>query len=231
MTLHYPCWPVQNGNLLAAIDLETSGTLSNNLTVDGDDDWYTHIDGKKVIRIPGYHEIIQIAVIPITPEFDRYRGMDPFIRQIAPDFPERADPDASKVHGLDVKYLAENARSQDETVDDFINWFNNLDLAYERKLIPIAHNWQFESTFLKPWLGCELFDRIFQANACDSMAAANFLRYMAHMQGRPVPFDKVSLEYLCKHFGITNPKPHDAYYDALCGARLFGKLCKMDVML
>lgn len=230
--LHYPCWPVQNGNLLCAVDLETTGTICNDYTVDGEAEAYMQqIGGNNVLRIPGWHEIIQIAIIPIGPNFERFEGIDPFIRLVAPKHPERADPDASRTHGIDVDELARTGRSQEDTVDDLTHWFNNIDLAYERRLIPIAHNWQFEATFLKAWLGCALFDRMWQANACDSMAAANFLRYMAHAQGKPVPFDSVNLEYLCKRFGIINEKPHDAYFDALCGARLFGKLCKMDVML
>lgn len=228
--LHYPCWPVQNGNLLCAVDLETTGTVCNDHTVE-DGDYTDTIAGKRITRIPGWHEIIQIAVIPIGTNFDRYDGIDPFVRLIAPNFPERADPNAAKVHGINVDELAKTGRSQDDTLEDLVHWFNNLDLAYERRLIPIAHNWQFEATFLKAWMGADMFDRMWQANVCDSMAAANFLRYMAHAQGKRVPFDAVSLPWLCKHFGIVNDKPHDAYYDALCGARLYGKLCQMDVML
>ena len=53
-----------NSNTMAAVDIETTGS------------------------VVGYHEIIQIAIVPLTPDLDPW-DKAPFYMDIRPDFPER----------------------------------------------------------------------------------------------------------------------------------------------
>ncbi len=58
-----------NGHLMCAVDCETSGTKAN------------------------YHDIIQLAVLPLTPSLEPSKAFSPFIALIRPKFPEHVDPD------------------------------------------------------------------------------------------------------------------------------------------
>src|SRR3989304_985946 len=69
-----------NGNLLASIDLETTGLRA------------------------GYHEPIQIAVVPLNSDIRPLEGVRPFYTTIRPEHPERQDG-AGYVHGLKIEDL------------------------------------------------------------------------------------------------------------------------------
>ena len=61
----YPGLVHLNGCLMAAVDLETTGTR------------------------PGYHEIIQIAVVPLDSDFRPLADVRPFYTLVKPEYPER----------------------------------------------------------------------------------------------------------------------------------------------
>ena len=61
----YPGLVHLNGCLMAAVDLETTGTR------------------------PGYHEIIQIAVVPLDSDFKPLADVRPFYTLVKPNHPER----------------------------------------------------------------------------------------------------------------------------------------------
>lgn len=211
----YPCYPHQNGNMFAGIDLETTGTD------------------------PERHAIIQIAIVPMTPDFKPWEEVSPFYYEVAPYLMDErgiwyeadVEPMAIRTNDLDVEHLIATACRPDVMVDMLIDWFDALPLAFERRLIPIAHNWQFEATFLKRFLGIELFDKMFLANCRDSMAAANFINDKAASQGHKPPFERVNLHWLCQHYKIQNMSPHDAFADTVAGAELYAKLMKEEILL
>ena len=61
----YPGLVHLNGCLMAAVDLETTGTQ------------------------PGHHEIIQIAVVPLDSDFRPLASVRPFYTRVKPKHPER----------------------------------------------------------------------------------------------------------------------------------------------
>ena len=117
-----------NGNLMAAVDLETTGTQ------------------------PGYHEIIQIAILPLDSEFKPLEGVRPFYTNIRPNHPERETPAATQKHKISMSELLLHAPSSERVQDWLVEWWEVLDLPYQKGLVPLAHNWAFESGFLKAWL-------------------------------------------------------------------------------
>lgn len=186
-----------NGHLLAAIDLETTGVRA------------------------GYHEIIQIAVVPLNSDLRPNPDIRPFYWNVAPKHLERADRIASKVHGLDLVEVAMHSPDADRVADMLIDWFEKLNLPFERRLIPLAHNWAFEHSFLTAWLGMTLRDKLFHCLPRDAMMLALAINDRAAFLGQKPPFAQVSLPYLCKHFGVINSKPHDAYCDCLAEAEVY----------
>lgn len=207
MPKNYTTQPHWHGNMLAAIDFETTGGDENK------------------------HEIIQIAIVPLGLDYEPLSTIQPFYTSIAPMHPELADPGATAVHGINLDDLMVYAPSHDQVEDMLIRWVADLELAYERRIIPLAHNWSFECRFMQKWLGFDLFQKMFQVSARDPMVVATAINDMAFLRGRRAPFERVSNGWLCEHFGIVNEHAHDALYDCYATAKVYKKLLETDLIL
>lgn len=144
----YPGLAHLNGNLMAAVDVETTG------------------------RRPGYHEIIQVAVVPLDSDFRMLNGVTPFSMYVAPKYPLRQEKQAGYVHDLSLEDLVLTAPDAGRVADMLVEWFQRLELPLQKNLVPLAHNWAFEYSFLTAWLGDELRSTIFHGHARDAMLTA-----------------------------------------------------------
>jgi DNA polymerase III epsilon subunit-like protein len=199
----YPGLLNLNGNLLVSVDLETTG------------------------RRPGYHEIIQVACVPLDAELKPAANLRPFYTEIKPNFPERAEQQAQFKHNIPMEQLLLHAPDQDKVKDLFVEWFESLDLPFKKSLVPMAHNWSFESSWLKEWLGVTLFDDIWFSHARDGMLLAIAINDRAAMRGEAIPFNRVGLGSLCAKFNVVNANAHDALADALAEAEVYRALLQM----
>lgn len=204
MPSKYDALPHWNGNLVCAVDIETTGT-----------------DVDK-------HEIIQIAIVPLGVDYRPAKGLKPFVTYVQPQ--GGIDPEAALVHGIDPSVLA-CAPNKERVIDRLISWVNGLDLVFDRRLLMLAHNSTFENRMLVRFLGSDLYYKIFNAANRDSMFLAIGINDHAVRHGRKPPFERVSMEWLAPYFGIENPKSHDAYFDAIACAELYGKLLDMDILV
>lgn len=206
MTKIHSSMPHLNGNVVAAVDFETTGTRA------------------------GYHEPIQIAIVVLNSDLRPAAGVRPFYQPIKPLHPERADRDATRVHKLDIDQLLLEALDPGEIETMLIEWWESLDLPFERRLIPLAHNWPFENSFFKAWLGVSLTEKLFHFHARDGMTYALGLNDKAFFRGQKAIFRNVGLSDLCNHFQVVNPRPHDALNDALAEAEVYRHLLNVDVL-
>lgn len=205
MATTYPGFVHLNGNLLAAIDFETTGKRA------------------------GWAEIIQVAVLPLNSDIRPLAGVRPFYMNLAPKYPERAERAASLVHGLDLTELMLHSPSSEKVADLLVEWWQKLDLPMNKCLVPLAHNWAFESAHGKAWLGDELFSQLFHSHARDAMLYALALNDKSAFKGEPVPFAKVGLGALCNRFNIDNPNHHDALNDCIVEAEVYRSLLHYDL--
>jgi DNA polymerase III epsilon subunit-like protein len=192
-----------NGNVMCAIDIETTG------------------------RMAGYHEIIQIAVQPLDSMLEPMNGIRPFYTTIAPEYPERAEGEAQAVHGLNLQELKSSSLDQWRVADLFDEWLEGLNLPYRKSLVPLAHNWAFEAGFLKSWLGIDSMNEIFHPHPRDSMLLAISINDRSVMQGDLPIYPSVSLTAMCKQLGIQVIHAHDALSDALAEAKLYQTLLRL----
>jgi len=188
------------GNIIAAIDVETTGTT------------------------PGYHEIIQIAVVPLGPDLKPLKTA--FYTNVRPEHLDRADPQALAINRLTPETL-EDAKDQAKVADLLVEFIQGLKLPVGGKIIPLVHNWPFELGFLTAWLGRPLFNDLFHYHPRDAMSYALAINDRAALHGKTPPFKSVGLAQLCEFFKITNGKPHDALYDCLAEIEVYRALLQL----
>lgn len=185
------------GNVMAAVDVETSG------------------------RRPGHHEIIQVAILPLDNDIRPLAGVRPFYTTVQPLHPERADPRSTRVHKINIAELTLHAPDPDRVQDMLLEWWKELDLPVGKWLVPLAHNYPFENSFLKAWLGVDLYGELFHSHARDAMTYALSLNDRAAFRGEKPPFSHVGLTALCRHFKVHNDHPHDALADCIAEAEVY----------
>jgi DNA polymerase III epsilon subunit-like protein len=198
--------PHLNGHIFAAIDVETTGTVA------------------------GFHEIIQIAVVPLTSRFEVNKDIPPFYYHVAPEHKYRADPEAMAVNKLDLDHLEQTAPSQERVADLFTEWFKKLDLPFDRRLVGLAFNWPTEHGFTGAWLGPKQRDRFFHFHYRDAMSLMAGLNDKAWHRGLPVPFPKLGLRDLCAKLDVPYAGNHNAMEDAICAAEGYRRLLDIDLL-
>lgn len=191
-----------NNNLLCAIDTETTGT------------------------IPGFHDIIQVAIIPLNAALDPAKEISPFYMDLQPKRPENAVPQAMRRNRVKLTDAMINGMEPYRAADLFDEWLKKLNLPFEKRIIPLAHNWPFDRGFIIDWLGVESFDQYFDARYRDTMVMASFCNDLADHRTEPFPYAKVDLTYMCGTLKIERERAHDALQDALATSKLYKELLK-----
>ena len=192
-----------NGNVLAALDLETTGLLD------------------------GYHDIVQVAVVPLDHNLDPV-DISPFYMNVKPDHPERAYPRAMEVNGLDMDMLM-TCPNKFQVADCFDEWFETLGLPADKKLIYLTQNAPFDIPFMKQWLGILGFEKYFHRRGRDTMFLAAGMNDQAAWKNKPIPFNRVGLKDLCEKLGVTLDGHHDALCDCIATARVYRELLRYEI--
>ncbi|MHC4301207.1 MAG: 3'-5' exonuclease [Planctomycetota bacterium] len=190
-----------NGNVLCAVDVETTGVLA------------------------GWHEIIQIACVPLNHHFEPRPDYRFFYMNLYPDHPERLSKEAVRKHGITIESL-EGCPSQEQGVELFNEWHRKLELPFGKRLVPLAHNWGFERAFLIHMLGMDGFNDLWHVHPRDTMALAATINDLYVWHGRKHPFQMLSLLHLCKLFDIPLEHAHDALNDCLATAKLYAEFMR-----
>ena len=197
MTMFHSGFVHLNGNLLAAVDVETTGLT------------------------PGWHEIIQIGIQPLDSQVKPLKGVLPFYQHMKPEHPERASKKAMSINRMNLDWLMVHAPDCWKTAELLDEWWTSLRLPFQKTLVPLAQNWQYEASFLKAWLGLDQFSEFFHSYARDTMLTAIYLNDRAYMNGERILFQRVNLPALCRHYKIVNTNPHDALADAVAEAEVY----------
>jgi len=191
-----------NHNLLCALDLETTGLVA------------------------GYHEIVQICVLPLNGDLDPLDDVSPFYMKIKPSHEDRIEPIAMQVNGLDINDLRTQPDPH-QVAEIFEDWFQELHLPIGKRIAYLTQNAPFDIAFMKLWLGHEGFDRYFLRRGRDTMFLAQGLNDTAAFQAKPIPFPNVGLKGLCQKLGIALDNHHDALADCIATAKVYKELLRM----
>ena len=181
---------------------------------------------------PSWHEIIQLAIVPLDTEFNVRKDTMPLNINIKPEYPERAEPEAMKKNKLDINELLIHGFDRDAAADLVKDYVDKMDLpytasgAYRKRLIPLGQNVGFDIAFMKNWLGVTEYSELFDYHHKDTVVIAQFLNDLAAFHGIPTPFPKVNLTYLCSTLGISYKNAHDAFADCMATAEVYRRLLK-----
>lgn len=201
--------------------------------------WKSHklcvIDVESTGTEHGYHELVQLCIIPMTSNLDIDKSVNPFYVNIKPDFPERVDPQALRVNGLSLSKLNSSGIDSVTAVGMLERWYKklvplNMGGEHHAKIIPMGHNYaQFDKIMIENWMtnaGYEYND-FFHWHPRDTQIMATYVNDRYAFRGIEPPFREVNLNYLCNKFGFENHNAHDAFSDCAVTARLFKALCQI----
>lgn len=205
MSTKNPCMIHWNGNQLCAIDTETTGFDCS------------------------YHEMCQLAIIPLDSNIKPRTDVLPFHVHLKLDYPERADPDAMRINKTTAAWLQINGFERMKVIDMLEEWVEKLELGHtiggrQKQIIPLGQNFSFDIGFMKAWLGDQQYRDTFHYHYRDTMHTAAFLNDRAGMHSEKVPFSKIKLTYLAAQLDVEHDSAHDALQDARITAEVYRKL-------
>jgi DNA polymerase III epsilon subunit-like protein len=192
-----------NGNVICAVDTETTGLIA------------------------GFHDIIQICVLPLNSVLEPMKEVIPFYCDIKPKRIENCDPESTKVNRGLLTHAAINGIDPDRAADLLDEWVQKLKLAPDKRISPLASNWPHDRDFIRDWIGRETMTQFFDGRYRDTQAAALFLNDLADWKTEQIPFPRVGLRSLCTKLKVEHEFAHDALQDCLATANCYRKMLKL----
>lgn len=196
-----------NGNQMCVIDVETNG------------------------HEPGYHEIIQLCVLPLDANLNPRQDVIPFYIYIKPEFPERTSPEAMRRNKLNIAKIMDQGLTWDHAADLLLDWLEGLKLPYatmnRKQVIPMGHNYcNFDILFMRAWLGNSQYSETFHGFCQDTMMIVNYINNAAAFHGIKPPYPKLVLKNIALALGINVDEEglHDSLYDCLLTSKVYKKL-------
>lgn len=194
-----------NNHLMCALDLETTG------------------------KDPSFHEIIQIALLPLDADLQPRKDLPVFDFKIKPDYPERIDMQALRISNSDLHTILETGHNQEKVREIFYAWFSKLNIGASRKIVPLGHCIAaFDIHFIREWLGgIENYQHYFHGFVRDTQAVAIYWNDRNEFQADQTMFPKLTLKEMARKLEVEvqDEMTHDALYDAWIAAQCYRKLC------
>ena len=117
----------------------------------------------------------------------------------------------------------------DKAADLFDSWFQKLELAENKKIIPLAHFWPHDRAFLLDWLGQSAFNLYFDWRYRDLLTACVVMNDRADLAVEQIPYPKLDLGYICSQLRVERLSPHEALSDAVATAEAYRLLLKHSI--
>lgn len=186
-----------NGNLLCVVDTESTGLVA------------------------GYNELTQIAIIPLDNNLEQMTTKSLLNILIKPDYPDRIDYDGLTQEKLDT--IATTGLTREDALDYFMMWFESLNLIEGKLIMPLAHNWPHDKSFLREFFTPELFNMYFHGHYRDTMCCSTFLNDVSDFRSEQTPFTRHGLSNVASKLNVPFLQHglHDALYDALICAQCY----------
>lgn len=185
-----------NNNVLCTVTIQTSG------------EDYTE------------HDIIQLCICPMDHRLyvDPDPRMRPFIINLRP---RRFCFDSEYIKENKYNEIIQHGVDPFDAIDALVKWFEYIRLRQNKKIMPLAFNWPFVSSFLKDWLMAD-FDYIFDHQYRDLLSFATLLndRNIYNLM-QSVPYPKTRLSYLASQCKIDYNKNYDIMRQAIAIMKVY----------
>lgn len=191
---------------------------------------FCSIDTEGTGLIPGTHEVIQLAVIPLSPDITPSKHYPIFELRIRPENLDAIDPD---MKGLNRDLIVDTRLHGMEhwaAVDYFRSWFyDKLKLPVGKKITPLGCNFEaYDRPMLVEFFGgVASYEEFFRSDVRDVQRTALALNDFADWNSIRIPFPKVDLSYLCSCLNIENRNRHNALSDAVATAEVYRRMMDM----
>jgi len=189
-----------NGNQLVAVDVETTGLE------------------------PGFHELHQVAILPLDSKIKPSKGIVPFYLDLQISYPERIEKKAIKMPKIEFAKRQQRALDPFTAADLLDDWFDRLKLPIYKRLCPLAQNFPFDRSFLMAWLGTASYEHLFSPLYRDTLVNTIFHSDLSDFRGDKIKFVQHNLQYLCQKLDVKNQKAHDALQDCVATAEVYRRL-------
>lgn len=195
-----------NGNLLCAIDTETTGLR------------------------PYHHDVIEVCFLPLDNYCRPSTKHMAFNMKLKPRRPDNIDMQAMSVNKMSLFDIMKTGVDPDAAADLFDEWFTKLGLPEGKRISPLAQNWGHDKHFLSDWLGHENFEYRIDGRYRDTMSTALYLNDKADVNVEQVPFPKVNLRYLCNclKIDLDAARYHTTLYDCIKTAEVYYAMLRHD---
>jgi hypothetical protein len=175
-------------------------------------------------RIAGSDEIFEFSAIPLDGKLDPSTMFQGITINLQTDAPK----------GLKVPkdyYLQVSSRglSPSDGAITLLNWFNSLNLPFNKKICPLSWDWSFISPFIRDWLGQNTFDLMFHEEVRDIRAQVLYIndRYRCYATKVQYPFPR--LRSVAQKVGVSYNDGTTTRYRALTQARVYHKLLHHEI--
>lgn len=196
-----------NGNILCAVNIETTGT--------------------KV----GLHDITQVCVMPLDSTIKPHPTLMPFDLVLRPDRLNQIDIEDVKINKLRLGNYALTGFDPFEAADLFAEWYKSLQLRETKKIMPLAYNWASIRPFIEEWLGPLNFEYHFDDRYRDVVSIALYLDDRADVEVEQFPFAKVDLRYIASSLKLPfEPnRNNESIYNCAVIAAIYHELLRLRV--
>ena len=193
-----------NHNIMCAVDVETTGLEE------------------------GYHELIQLACIPLDNNLHTREDLPIFDIYVKPNHVDRITPDTMKFNRDLITRCIEQGIERFAAIELFEHWFQSLNLPDKKSIVPLGHCYPFDRGFIRNWMGHQAYDTYFFGHSRDTLSVASFLNDRADFHGNGCPFPKLGLSQIASRVQVEviRDRTHDAVYDAYITAQVYRKLLK-----
>jgi DNA polymerase III epsilon subunit-like protein len=182
------------------------------------------VDVETTGLIAGYHDIWQIAILPLDSNIKPLKDILPFYMDIKVVNPDRIEPKAIKLPRAEFARRQQGAIESFSCADLLDEWFTRLQLPMYKRIVPLAQNWPFDRSFLIEWLGIKTFEYMFFPVYRDTMAAAAFDSDLADFRSEKVLFTQYNLAFVSTRLEVQNAKAHDALQDCITTAECYRRM-------